>query len=177
MIAAIKALPLRYLLLAALVIGLAIGAGSAWTWQANSYQSQLDSQAKSFETAKREASDKHAGLLAAALTAKTDAEAKLRQQDETYTRKLNDEKAENKRLGDLLATGGSVRVQGSCKPSADRPSVPDGATTASLGDAGTVELAAGAGRNVLDIRAGIIQDQAALAFLQQYVNEYCPIAK
>jgi len=42
-----------------------------------------------------------------------------------------------------------------------------------VGDAGTVELADVAGRNVLSIRAGIIRDQKALKYLQDYINTQC----
>lgn len=40
--------------------------------------------------------------------------------------------------------------------------MPDAASTASLGDAGTIEFASAAGRTVFDIRAGIMTGQAAL---------------
>jgi len=39
-----------------------------------------------------------------------------------------------------------------------------------VGNATQVELTAKAGRNVLDIRAGIISDQAKLDYLQEYVR-------
>ncbi|WP_390955340.1 lysis system i-spanin subunit Rz [Pseudomonas moorei] len=51
--------------------------------------------------------------------------------------------------------------------------MPDTASTASLGDAGTVELSSAAGSTVFDIRAGIIADQAALKTLQAYVRDIC----
>ncbi|EMD4649763.1 lysis protein, partial [Salmonella enterica] len=43
----------------------------------------------------------------------------------------------------------------------------------SVGDAATVELSKGAGQNVLDIRAGIISDQAKLRYLQEYIRTQC----
>ncbi|HAI50910.1 MAG TPA: lysis protein, partial [Enterobacteriaceae bacterium] len=46
-------------------------------------------------------------------------------------------------------------------------------TTGSMGDAGTVELADLAGRNVLGIRSGIIRDQKALKYLQAYITRQC----
>ncbi|WP_376784451.1 hypothetical protein [Atlantibacter hermannii] len=42
-----------------------------------------------------------------------------------------------------------------------------------MGDAGTVELADLAGRNVLSIRSGIIRDQKALKYLQYYITRQC----
>jgi hypothetical protein len=65
-----------------------------------------------------------------------------------------------------------LRITGSCR--ADSGNVSSPASTASLGNAGTVELAATAGRTVFDIRAGIIADQAALRALQRHVLEFCP---
>ena len=46
-------------------------------------------------------------------------------------------------------------------------------STARLDDGGAVEFAGAAGRTVLDIRAGIIKDRAALKGLQEYVREVC----
>ncbi|EKL0020667.1 lysis protein [Salmonella enterica] len=89
--------------------------------------------------------------------------------DAKYTKELADAKAENDALQRRLAAGGRVRVKGRC-------TVPATTTTASpgsVGDAATVELSTDSGRNVLDIRAGIISDQAKLRYLQQYVREQC----
>ncbi|EBU8976036.1 lysis protein, partial [Salmonella enterica subsp. enterica serovar Java] len=47
------------------------------------------------------------------------------------------------------------------------------ASTGSVGDAATVELSPDSGQNVLSIRSGIINDQAKLRYLQQYVMEQC----
>ncbi|ELD4018261.1 lysis protein [Salmonella enterica] len=89
--------------------------------------------------------------------------------DARYTKELADAKAENDALRRKLDNGGRVRVKGRC-------TVPASTTTASsgsLGDAATVELSPVAGRNVLDIRAGIISDQAKLRYLQDYVKTQC----
>ncbi|WP_079955692.1 peptidase [Salmonella enterica] len=42
-----------------------------------------------------------------------------------------------------------------------------------MGNAATVELSRDSGQNVLDIRAGIISDQAKLKYLQEYVRTQC----
>ncbi|EDQ7409372.1 lysis protein [Salmonella enterica subsp. diarizonae serovar 16:z10:e,n,x,z15] len=89
--------------------------------------------------------------------------------DARYTKELADAKAENDALQRRLDAGGRVRVKGRC-------TVPYSTTTTrsgSVGDAASVELSSVAGRNVLDIRAGIISDQAKLRYLQQYVREQC----
>ncbi|EMX3158819.1 lysis protein, partial [Salmonella enterica] len=42
-----------------------------------------------------------------------------------------------------------------------------------VGNAATVELSPDSGRNVLDIRAGIISDQEKLKYLQEYIRTQC----
>ncbi|ECR0542870.1 lysis protein [Salmonella enterica] len=86
--------------------------------------------------------------------------------DARYTKELADAQTENADLQRRLASGGRVRVKGRC-------TVPASTTTASpgsVGNAATVELSNVAGRNVLDIRAGIISDQAKLRYLQEYIR-------
>jgi len=85
--------------------------------------------------------------------------------DAKYTKELADANAENDRLRAKLANGSRVRVAGECK--SETPS------SGSVGNAGTVELSPGAGSNVLDIRAGIISDQAKVRYLQHYISEQC----
>ncbi|ENJ4390524.1 lysis protein [Salmonella enterica] len=89
--------------------------------------------------------------------------------DAKYTKELADAQTENADLQRRLASGGRVRVKGRC-------AVPASTTTASpgsVGNAATVELSNVAGRNILDIRAGIISDQAKLRYLQEYVRTQC----
>ncbi|EEP5311778.1 lysis protein [Salmonella enterica] len=89
--------------------------------------------------------------------------------DAKYTKELADAKAENDALQRRLAAGGRVRVKGRCTvPASATP-----ASTGSVGDAASVELSPDSGQNVLSIRSGIINDQAKLRYLQQYVREQC----
>ncbi|EEP1514297.1 lysis protein [Salmonella enterica] len=89
--------------------------------------------------------------------------------DAKYTKELADAQTRNTDLQRRLAAGGRVRVKGRCTvPASTTPASPG-----SVGDAATVELSPGAGQNVLNIRAGIISDQAKLRYLQQYVMEQC----
>ncbi|ENL4830092.1 lysis protein [Salmonella enterica subsp. enterica serovar Teko] len=89
--------------------------------------------------------------------------------DAKYTKELADAQTDNADLQRRLASGGRVRVKGRC-------TVPASTTTArpgSVGNAASVELSNVAGQNVLDIRAGIISDQAKLRYLQDYVRTQC----
>lgn len=89
--------------------------------------------------------------------------------DAKYTKELADAKAENDALQRKLDNGGRVLVKGKCPVSAATQT----AGTASMGDDATVELSAVAGRNVLGIRAGIINDQKSLSVLQDYIRTQC----
>ncbi|WP_313439394.1 lysis protein [Atlantibacter hermannii] len=87
--------------------------------------------------------------------------------DAKYTKELADANAENDALRRRLDNGGRMLVKGKC-PAQDYTT-----STGSVGDAGTVELSDLAGRNVLGIRSGIIRDQKALRYLQDYINTQC----
>lgn len=87
--------------------------------------------------------------------------------DAKYMKELADANAENDALRKRLDNGGRVRVKGKC-PAQDHTT-----STGGVGDARTVELSDVAGRNVLSIRSGIIRDQKALKYLQDYINTQC----
>ncbi|ECT1022944.1 lysis protein [Salmonella enterica] len=89
--------------------------------------------------------------------------------DAKYTQELADAKAENDALQRRLAAGGRVRVKGRCTV----PASTESASTSRVGDAATIELSPVVGRNVLGIRAGIINDQEALRYLQDYIRTQC----
>ncbi|EGN1928424.1 lysis protein [Salmonella enterica] len=89
--------------------------------------------------------------------------------DARYTKELADAKSENDALQRRLAAGGRVRVKGRCTV----PARTETASPGSVGDAATVELSPDSGRNVLNIRAGIISDQEKLKYLQDYIRTQC----
>lgn len=90
--------------------------------------------------------------------------------DKTNTEALNAAESENDDLRRQLAAG-SRRMYVSAKC----PTTGSGKSTATsrMGNGTAVELAPDSRRNVLDIRAGIISDQAKVRYLQQYINEQC----
>lgn len=123
----------------------------------------------SYKVEKKRADDAEQNLK---LANDTIADMTVRQRDNAaldakYTKELADANAENDALRKRLDNGGRVRVKGKC-PAQDYTT-----STGSVGDAGTVELADVAGRNVLSIRSGIIRDQKALKYLQDYINTQC----
>lgn len=109
-----------------------------------------------------------------ALAKQQRAEQALRDFDTRMTKEKNDALNENDRLRRAVADGDRrLRIAGTCPTAAGGGGVPNTAGAASLGDAGAVELAPVAGQNILDIRAGIIADQAALRAAQAYIYGVC----
>ncbi|MDJ8400640.1 lysis protein [Salmonella enterica] len=89
--------------------------------------------------------------------------------DAKYTKELADAKAENDALRRKLDNGGRVLVKGKCPVSSSAET----SSASGMGNDATVELSPVAGRNVLGIRDGIINDQAALRTLQEYIRTQC----
>ncbi|MBC0441702.1 lysis protein [Escherichia coli] len=116
--------------------------------------------------------DKNARELKLANAAITDMQMRQRDiaaLDAKYTKELADAKAENDALLRKLDNGGRVLVKGKCPV----PSSAETSSASGMGNDATVELSPVAGRNVLDIRDGIIRDQTALRTLQEYIRTQC----
>ncbi|PKJ03120.1 lysis protein, partial [Escherichia coli] len=116
--------------------------------------------------------DKNARELKLANSTITDMQVRQRDVaalDAKYTKELADAKAENDALLRKLDNGGRVLVKGKCPV----PSSAETSSASGMGNDATVELSPVAGRNVLDIRDGIIRDQTALRTLQEYIRTQC----
>ncbi|QMD95130.1 lysis protein [Escherichia coli] len=116
--------------------------------------------------------DKNVRELKLANAAMTDMQMRQRDVaalDAKYTKELADAKAENDALLRKLDNGGRVLVKGKCPV----PSSAETSSASGMGNDATVELSPVAGRNVLDIRDGIIRDQTALRTLQEYIRTQC----
>uniref|UniRef100_UPI0036DCBCCD lysis protein n=1 Tax=Photorhabdus sp. RM322S TaxID=3342825 RepID=UPI0036DCBCCD len=91
----------------------------------------------------------------------------LSELDNQYTKELAHAKSEIDALrGDVAAGRKRLRIAATCNQS-------EAGSSGSMGDATSVELTGEAGSTVLDIREGIINDQAKLRYLQDYVNTEC----
>ncbi|WP_202988130.1 lysis system i-spanin subunit Rz, partial [Pseudomonas typographi] len=107
-----------------------------------------------------------------ALEKQQQAEQALADLDTKRTKEKADALAENERLRRDVADGNRrLHVAGTCRSGGGN--VPQATSTTSVDDAGTVELSATAGQDLLDIRAGIIADQAALKAAQAYIRDVC----
>jgi prophage endopeptidase len=167
-----------WLIAGAVVVLLAMGTGFGWVL--NGWRLEGRVAGAKAETADQIALHKAdlAAISKAAAQQVTQALAKQQEAQQTvadldrkHTEELKYAQAENDVLRDRLKRGGGVRVAANCPANPD--SVPTAAGPASVDHAGTVELSSEAGRNVLDIRAGIIADQSALKALQDYVRKVC----
>lgn len=167
-----------WLIAGAVVVLLSMGAGFGWVLNGWRLEGRVaDAKAETADQAALHKADLAAISNAAAqqvtqaLAKQQEAQQAVADLDKKATKERNDAKAENDRLRARLDAGGRVRVAANCP--ANPVSVPAAAGTASVDHAGTVELSPEAGRNVLDIRAGIIADQSALKALQDYVRTVC----
>lgn len=170
-----------WLIAGAVVVLLAMGAGFGWVlngWRLEGRVADANAET-AVQVALHKAdlaaiSNAAAQQITKALANQQEAQQAVADLDRKHTEEMQNAKAENDRLRARLATGGRVRVAGSC-PAATAAVPAAGTATgpARVDDAATVELAPEAGRNVLDIRSGIIADQSALRALQEYVRKVC----
>jgi len=176
MIASLKLVPFWAWGVVALIIALSAGSfAAAWQWQANSYGKVIATNEANRQADLALIANAGATQARQALARQQDAEQKLAALDKTATEQKDKANAENETLRRAVADGSRrLRIAGSC--SAGRGNVPSTASAAGVGDAGTVELSAATGRSVLDIRSGIIADQAALRAAQAYIKDVCATA-
>lgn len=154
------------------IVATMLGAACAWMWQANSYEAVIATNEANHQTDLTAIANAGADQARKALAKQQEAEARAAASDEKYTKEKADDLAKNETLRRAVADGTRrLRIAGSC--SAGGGNVPGTASAASVGDAGAIELSAETGRSVLDIRAGIIADQAALRAAQAYIRDVC----
>ena len=111
---------------------------------------------------------------AAAMARMKDAQDALARLDQQKSEELAHAQAENDALKRDVADGSRrVRILKTSLAGCDASASTAGrdSTSRSVGDAAAVELTADFGSNVLDLRQGIIDDQAKLTYLQSYVKD------
>jgi prophage endopeptidase len=161
---------LAYALAVIALIG--IGFAGAWLWQANAYSKVIATNEAGRQADIALIANAGADQARKALAKQQDAEQKLAALDKDATEQKEKANAENETLRRAVADGTRrLRIAGSC--SAGGGSVSQTASAAGVGDAGSVELSAAVGRAVLDLRASIISDQAALKAAQAYIRDVC----
>ncbi|MDJ3783454.1 lysis protein [Salmonella enterica] len=146
----------------AIILLLIVAAALAWTTD------HYHSNAVRFRQQRNTVTHKLA-LANATITDMTKRQRDVAALDAKYTKELANAQTRNTDLQRRLAAGGRVRVEGRCTV----PASTETASPGSVGNAATVELSPDAGQNVLDIRSGILSDQAKLRYLQDYIRTQC----
>lgn len=154
----------------ALLCGALLGALAGWWVTDNKYTADIakvkQQQAEDLKAISDEASaqrDKNAALEHALVKA-------IAKSDQQHTQELTDALAKNQALRDAVTSGSrQLRLAkaglATCNLSKSATS-----SSGSLDDAGTITFSADFGRNIYDIRAGIISDQQKLKALQDYIR-------
>lgn len=172
------------------IIGALIGASVAGVAQSWRYGTQLKDKDVSYSALvtshAQEISrinDATARATAQALTAQHTAEQRAAELDQRHTQELAHETDENAKLRALYlgatrdadAAHKRLRIQGVCPaaPAGGADSVPQTGTASGVGNATAIELTDVAGRTVFDTRQGIIDDQAKVRYLQNYIQTQC----
>ena len=158
-------------LIAALVLGLALGAWAAWAWQANHYGKQLAEQAEAYGRDREQAAVAVIDWQESQQAERRALEDRLQANDQTHYKELRDAQTSQARLRDQLATA-DVRLSvllaapgggGGLSTAAGAGSVVHGSARAELDPAAAQRIVAIVG----DGDQGLI----ALAACQDYVKE------
>ncbi|MGQ5289798.1 lysis system i-spanin subunit Rz [Pectobacterium actinidiae] len=155
---------------ASLVAGVIAGGAFCWWITSTSYDADIAALKTEHALALKSVSDKAAEDSEAARSREHGFQQKIAALDAERTKEREDAKRENERLRNDIVSG-KRRVQfasaalATCEQSADAVR-----SASSMGNAASVQLSATAGRNILDIRAGINDDQAKLVYLHEYIR-------
>ncbi|UVL73884.1 lysis protein [Pseudomonas protegens] len=159
-------------LIAALVLGFALGAWAAWAWQANYYGKQMAKQAEAYGRDREQAAVAVIDWQESQQVERRALEDRLQANDETHYKELRDAQTSQARLRDQLATA-DVRLSVLL---AAAPSGGGGLSTAA--SAGSVvhggaraELDPAAAQRIVAIVGDGDQGLIALTACQDYVKE------
>lgn len=154
----------------ALLVGGLLGAWGTWWIAHNKYDAEIAELKQQHSDALKSISDE-ASRQAASNIQKQQAFAKdVSGVDQQRTKELHDALTQNQALRDDIATGAKRLRFANAKLATCQQSADAAKRAASLDNATSVELSTEAGRNILDIRAGIISDQQKLKALQDYIR-------
>lgn len=156
--------------LIAVLISLSIGAGAAWWIEGLRWDTNVADLKLKHGEALKAISDKALADTETHITTMKAFQKRLAELDKQYSEDLANAQAENNRMrDDVIAGTRRVRIAAANLATCQLTKSGD-STTGGVGNGTTVELSQAAGRNIFDIRAGIISDQAKLKYLQDYVR-------
>ncbi|HDL7723233.1 TPA: lysis protein [Yersinia enterocolitica] len=156
--------------LIAALISLSVGAGAAWWIQGMRWDTDVADLKLNHTTAMKAISDKALADTETHISTMKAFQKRLAELDKQHSEDLANAQAENNRMrDDVIAGTRRVRIATANLATCQLTKSGD-STTGGMGDGTTVELSQAAGRNIFDIRAGIINDQAKLRYLQDYAR-------
>lgn len=153
-----------------LITGLSAGGWLAWHFTSVSYEAQVSHLKEQHANDLKVISDAAAKNRDDNASAEHSAANQIARDDQKHTQELNDALAENQTLRDAVSTGArQLRIAkaglATCQLSKDSTS-----GTSGVGSPGAIEFSADFGRNIYDIRSGIISDQQKLRMCQAYIR-------
>ncbi|MEQ9832130.1 lysis system i-spanin subunit Rz [Pectobacterium versatile] len=154
----------------ALVAGIIAGGAFCWWITSTSYDTDIATLKSEHALVLKSVSDKAAADSEAARSREHSFQQQIAALDSEHAKEREDAKRENERLrADIVS--GKRRVQfataalATCELSSGAVR-----SASSMGNATGVQLSPAAGRNILDIRTGINDDQAKLVYLHEYIR-------
>lgn len=155
---------------ASLVAGIIAGGAFCWWITSTSYDADIATLKSEHALALKSVSDKAAEDSEAARSREHGFQQQIAALDTEHTKERENAQRENAKLAADIATG-RRRVQ-FAKADLATCELSSGAvrSAGSLGNATAIQLSTTAGRNILDIRAGIKDDQAKLVYLHDYIR-------
>ncbi|MCL6399112.1 lysis protein [Pectobacterium carotovorum subsp. carotovorum] len=154
----------------ALVAGIIAGGAFCWWITSTSYDTDIATLKSEHALVLKSVSDKAAAETDAARSREHSFQQQIAALDSEHAKERENAKRENERLrADIVS--GKRRVQfasaalATCEQSAGAVR-----SASSMGNAAGVQLSPTAGRNILDIRTGINDDQAKLVYLHEYIR-------
>ncbi|MER3384899.1 lysis system i-spanin subunit Rz [Pectobacterium aroidearum] len=153
-----------------LVAGIIAGGAFCWWIISTSYDADIATLKSEHALALKSVSDKAAADSEAARSREHGFQQQIAALDAEHTKERENAQREADRLRNDIVSG-KRRVQftsaalATCELSSGAVR-----SAGSLGNATAVQLSATAGRNILDIRAGIKEDQVKLAYLHEYIR-------
>jgi len=168
-----NALAVKWAALGLIVLALMVGSAyGAWSWQANKYENKLATQSAGYQHDLLNITNAGAAQTSKALEQQQAAEQKVADLDAQRTQEKTDALAKNETLRRAVADGARrLRIAGTCPANGNGSGgLSQASSAAGLGDAATVELSGAAGQAVLDLRAQLVAERAALKALQDYAR-------
>ncbi len=157
----------------AVLVLCALSFAAAWQWQGNAYGRQLAAKDVEHQVFLRQVAEANAAVILKQQADRFALEQRLANADKQSTEKLTHALTENDRLERLYSSADDERRRLRIEVTLARNDAIVSANTGSgsVGDAASLELSAAAGRAVWDIRRSMIDDQAKLAYLQEWARQ------